>query len=150
MNTLPYLSDAKFLKSLDLEKHKTQFTRITVLDFKTELPIVSIEGKATGGSCTFNGASSTRRAGNCSLLVDKQGLKRIGYTDYEQYGDITNVQNLISMGKKIRLETGFINTLVNEYPNYASYDIIWFPLGTYVIKTASISKNNSGVNIKRQ
>ena len=36
----PYLEDKTFLKKFDLENRKEQFIRITVLDFKTENPLI--------------------------------------------------------------------------------------------------------------
>lgn len=143
-----YLNDTDFLKRFDLESHKIQYTRITVLDFSTEEVLAYIEGKTTGGSITINSTSNMRRVANCSLLVDPNGIKMQGFENdtYQTYGNILEVENLISINKKIKLETGFENTL-SEMGEYSDYDIIWFPLGTYVIKTASVSKNNSGTNI---
>ena len=147
MSNAPYLHNKDFLKRLDIESHKIQYIRIKVLNFQEQV-IASIEGKATGGSINLSGTSNMRRTANCSLLVDPNGIQRQGYSQPQQYYNITEVENLISLNKKIRLETGFINTLKffgdNNYPDY---DIIWFPLGTYVIKTANVSKNNSGINI---
>lgn len=143
----PYLNDKEFLKRFDNETHKIQYTRIEVLDFYTEDIIASIEGKSTGGSINLSGTSNMRRAGSCSLLVDPEGIKMPGYSGkYQQYYNITEVQNLISMNKKIRIETGFDNSL-STLGYYQDYDIIWFPLGTFVITNASVSKNNSGINI---
>lgn len=141
-----YLNDKNFLKKFDLERDKEQFVRITVLDFKTEKTIASIEGKATGGSCNLSGTSNMRRTASCSIAVDFNGIKKAGTSDYEQYYDITEIRNLISINKKVRIDTGFTNTL-SILGCYETNEIIWFPLGTYVIKSASISKNNSGVNI---
>ena len=138
-----YLNNKSFLKRVDNANFKEQFIRIFVLDFNTEQVIARIEGKSTGGSCNLNGASNMRRAASCSLLVDKNGIFKEGYDIYEQYYNITEVKNLISMNKKIRIETGFLNI----FSEYEEYDILWFPLGTYVIKTANVSKNNSGINI---
>lgn len=137
----PYLEDKAFLKKFDLENRKEQFIKIIVLDFKTENPIANIEGKSTGGSCNLSGTSNMRRTASCTVAVDKYGI------DGQQYYSITDINNLISMNKKVRIETGFINTLANLNNCYGEYDILWFPLGTYVIKTASVSKNNSGINI---
>ena len=139
MINAPYLTDKEFLKKFDLETHKTQFIRIYVLDFNTEHIIGSLEGKSTGGSCNLSGTSNMRRTANLTLLVDPYNTSPI-------YHNITEIQNLISMNKKVKIETGYINTLgsLNYYPDY---DIIWFPLGTYVIKAGNISKNNSGINI---
>lgn len=143
----PYLDDKEFLKRFDNETHKIQYTRISVLDFETENIKASIEGKSTGGSCNVSGTSNMRRTASCTLLVDPEGVKLPGYNNqYQQYYNITEVQNLISMNKKVRIETGFDNSLA-AMGDYEEHDIIWFPLGTYVIKTASVSKNNSGINI---
>lgn len=148
MINYPYLSDEKFLKEFDEENYKIQYTRILVLDFQTEAVLARIEGKATGGSVTINGNSTMRRIANCSLLVDPKGVKTEGAAIYQQYSNLTEIQNLISLNKKIRLETGFVNSLAYKGSDYYSdYEIIWFPLGTYVIKTASIVKSNSGTNI---
>lgn len=144
---ISYLNDKEFLKRFDNETHKIQYIRIEILDFDTENVIASIEGKSTGGNINLSGTSNMRRAGSCSLLVDKEGIKISGYNDeYKQYSNITEVQNLISMNKKLRVETGFSNCLA-PLGYYENYDIIWFPLGTFVITNASVSKNNSGINI---
>lgn len=148
MANYPYLNDKNFLKKLDLEPYKKQFVRILVLDFKKESVIASIEGKATSGTCNLSGTSSMRRTASCSLVVDPNGILYAGQTSPKTYANITDVQNLISINKKVRIEVGFTNTLAelgDEY--YPSCDVIWFPLGVYVIKTANISKNNSGINI---
>lgn len=137
----PYLNDKKFLKVFDTEVFREHFIKITVLDFVTEQPISSIEGKATGGTCNLSGTSNMRRTANCSLIVDPD------FTN--TYNNIMEVENLISINKKINLEIGLTNTLqtLQDYNQYSIYDILWFPLGVYVIKNASISKNNGGINI---
>lgn len=148
MSTKPvYLNDKRFLKALDYEVHKEQYVRVEVLDFKDETLLANIEGKATGGSCNLSGSSNMRRTASCSLLVDPFGIDMQGYSTPQQYYNITEVENLISMNKKVKIYTGFINTLTQEYPEYSNYDIIWFPLGLYVVKTANISRNNGGINI---
>jgi hypothetical protein len=143
----PYLDNKDFLVAMDNETHKEQFTRITVLDFQTEKVKASIEGKATGGNCNLSGTSNMRRTASCSLVVDPEGIKVNGYEDYQQYYNITEVENLISMNKKVKIETGFRNTLKTQFSAYSGYDIIWYPLGVYVIKNASVSNGNNGVNI---
>lgn len=149
MSNRDYLNNKDFLRAFDLEPYRDQYVRITVLDFVTEEPIASLEGKATSGSCNINGSSNMRRTASCSLAVDYNGIQRIGYSTTEQYFDITNVENLISINKKVKMEIGCTNILTNvdEWQQYNLYDILWFPVGVYVIKNASISKNNGGVNI---
>lgn len=147
MFSYPYLYDEQFLKAFDNENFKTQYIRITVLDFFSEVPIATIEGKSLNGSVSLSGTSNMRRTGSCSLAVDPNGIRRLGSIGTVQYYNITDVNNLISMNKKVQIETGFINYLKTSFPQYQTYDILWFPLGTYVIKAMNISSNNSGTNI---
>lgn len=147
-NKYSYLEDREFLRQFDLEDFKTQYVRISVLDFNTEQVIAYIEGKATGGNVNLNGNSNVRRTMSCSLLVDKDGIYDNRYRHNVNYENITEIENLISMNKKITAEIGFDNTLaVLGHKYYPEFDKIWFPLGMYVIKTASVSKSNSGLNI---
>lgn len=125
-----YLNDKEFLREIDHLHLQEQFLKIIVLDFE-ENPIQSIEGFATGGSLNIDGQSSMRRTCNLSLIA----------TD-ETY-NILDVNNLLSMNKKIQVELGIKNTTVH----YSDYDIIWFPLGTFVIINPSISKSATGINI---
>ena len=143
----PYLNDKQFLKDMDNETHKEHFIRISILDFQTEKVKASIEGKATSGSCNFSGTSNMRRTASCSLIVDPEGIKVNGQSQFQQYYNITEIENLISMNKKVRIETGLTNSLSALYPQYSQHNIIWYPLGVYVIKTASTSNGSNGVSI---
>ena len=143
----PYLENKEFLKRLDVEERKVQYVRITALDFKTEAAIAHLEGIATGGSVNLNGSSNVRRTMSCSLLVKPEGLEKQGSFEKILYSNITEIQNLISLNKKISAEIGFENTLTWDDSCYPEYDIIWIPLGTYIIKSASVARSNSGVNI---
>ena len=128
-----YLTDSPFLKDFDRLKDKEQFIKITVLTFD-EQPIKSIQGKVTGGSLNLDGNSSIRRTCNLNMIAT------------EKENDLTNVNSLLSINKKVELEVGFTNRL----DKYTNYPIIWFPLGIYVIINPSISHNNQGVNISLQ
>lgn len=148
INDRSYLKDEKFLKEFDLENYKTQYIRISILDFKTETVLAKIEGKATGGSVNINSSAVIRRTANCSILVDPHGIRLEGAKENVQYSNITEVQNLISLNKKVRLEIGFVNSLAHLGEGYYSeYDKIWFPLGTYIIVNANSAKSGSGFNI---
>ena len=70
----------------------------------------------------------------CSLSV---------YVHEDNYARVTNVDNLISMNKKIDLEIGIKNTT----KKYSQYPIIWFPQGIFVIVNPSISHGTNGTNI---
>lgn len=143
----PYLDDKNFLRRLDMEERKVQYVRITTLDFRTEAATASLEGIATGGSLNLSGTSNVRRTMSCSLLVIPEGIEKQGSFDRIPYGNITEVQNLVSMNKKIRAEIGFENTLAWDDNCYPEHKIIWFPLGLFVIKSASVARSNSGINI---
>jgi hypothetical protein len=41
------------------------------------------------------------------------------------------------------MEIGYVNT-TDEYKNY---DILWFPMGVYIIINSSLSFDNSGITI---
>ena len=125
-----YLNDNIFLKQVDNERNKEQYVKITVLDFQ-EKPIKEIQGRVTGGSGNVDGSSSLRRSCNLSMVADEFGQAAL------------NIDGLLSMNKKISVEIGFLNTL----NKYKEYDIIWFPLGLYVVKSANVSRNNAGINI---
>ena len=128
-----YLKDSSFLKTVDEMKVKEQYIKITVLDFQ-ERPIKEIQGRVTGGSINLDGNSSIRRTCNLTMVAD----------EYEN--DLTNVNSLISINKKVELEIGFLNTT----GQYLKYDILWFPLGIYVIINPSISHSDGGVSISLQ
>ena len=131
MRQYEYLKDPQFLKYVDELQAKEQYVRIVVLDWKTEKPLGEIQGKTSAGSNNLNGSSSVRRTASLTLVAD------------DEIYDITNIKNLVSINKKIKLEVGFKNTT----SWYKQYEKIWFPLGVYIIKTASISHNTSGINI---
>ena len=129
----PYLQDSSFLKSFDKLKIKEQYVKITILDF-LEKPIQAIEGRVLGGSINIDGNSSIRRTCNLSIIAS------------EHENDLTNVDNLLSLNKKVKVEVGFLNT-TNQYKDF---DIIWYPLGIYVIINPSISHGSDGVTISLQ
>lgn len=129
----PYLKDSTFLQVVDKLQNKEQYVRITLLDF-VEKPIKTIQGQVISGNINLDGNSSVRRTCNLTMVAQ----------EYEN--DLTNVNNLISINKKVDLEIGFLNT--TEY--YKQFDIIWFPLGVYVIINPSISSGTSGVTISLQ
>jgi len=102
-----------------------------------ENPIQDIQGKVLTGNVNLSGSSSVRRTANLTLVAD--GI----------INDLSNVDNLISINKKVYLQIGYKNLshLKNEFPRYADLDYIWFPLGTYVIISPSISHSGADVTI---
>lgn len=126
-----YLKDDTFLKEVYHSQVQEQFVKITVLDW-LERPIQEVQGIVTGGSLNLNGSSAMRRTANFSVYIEN-----------EEGANITEIDNIFSLNKKISLETGFLNI----YDKYTEYDIIWFPLGIFVIGNPSISHSTSGVTL---
>lgn len=129
MNSFSYLHDASFLRKLDNERLKTSYTKIIILN-QEELPLETIQGQVSNGSLSINGSSSVRRTGSITFLAK------------EENNDLTNIDNLLALNKKIKILIGFDNNI------NANYDkIIWFPLGVFVITQPNISHSNSGVTV---
>lgn len=126
----PYLIDEEFLKTLDYQINKTLYAKIFVLNNKEQI-IATIEGKTVGGSITTNSSSALRRSGSLTIVADASTYK------------ITDINNLISIEKRIELEIGIKNTTVY----YPEYNILWFPLGQFVIGGANISSNTTNIQI---
>ena len=129
----PYLNDSAFLETIDRIRNKEQFIKIIVLDFE-ERPLQAIEGRAIGGSITIDGNSTIRRSCNITLVA------------YDKDNDLTNVDNLLSINKKVSLEIGYKN-VTNQYKDY---DILWYPMGIYIMNSPSISHSLDGVTISLQ
>lgn len=125
-----YLQDEAFLKIIDELPVKTHYVRLTVMTLQNK-PIAAIEGTTTGGSISVNGSSAIRRTGSLNMIATEDTYK------------ITDLQNLIYMNKKVEVEIGY----ENQTNLYADYDIIWIPLGIFVMSGANIQKNNQGINI---
>lgn len=125
-----YLYDKVFLQEFDINNHKVQYVRLTVLDWEDN-PIQHIEGQVTGGNININGKSSIRRTGSLTLVVPQ-----VVY-------NITDVESLISINKKIKVELGFLNN--TKY--YTDYQILWFKQGIFIITNANISKSTSDISI---
>lgn len=132
MAEISALKDASFLRKLDLENIKTFYVKILVLD-KNELPLRAIEGRVSTGSISIDGSSSIRRSGSITFLAE------------EKDNDLTDVDNLLSMNKKIKILIGIENNIDEHYDK-----IIWFKQGIFVITNPSISHNMQGVTISLQ
>lgn len=124
--------DPLFLKALDGIKVKKSWIRMTLLDFQ-ENPIREIQGVAQSGSVNVSGSSAVRRTINLTLFAD------------ESTNNLENLDNLISINKKIKIEVGIYNPLIKYKEQYG--EVIWFPQGIYVIASASLSRSTSGMTI---
>lgn len=130
MNSYRYLKDSSFLQELIGQKLQEQFVKATVLNLK-EKPIKEVQGRVISGSMNLDGNSSVRRTANLTMYVE------------ERVNDLTDIRHLFSINKKIKIEIG-IKNITNMYNEY---NILWFPLGTFVINNPSISNNSGGVTI---
>lgn len=129
-----YLQDSTFLSMVDTLQIKEQYVKITVLDW-LEQPIQEVQGLVTDGNGNLDGKSAMRRSCNLQAFIPN-----------EELSNITNVNNLFSINKKIYLEIGFKNT--TGY--YKEYPILWYPQGLYIITNPSINHSASGVNLSLQ
>ena len=129
-----YLKDASFLKTFDQLNIQEQYIKITALEFFTEDPIEEVQGRVMSGTININGDSAVRRTASLTVVAD----------EYEN--DLTDIDGLFSINKKIYIEKGYLNTTGewNDYP------ILWFPQGVFVISTVSISHDVSSATISLQ
>ena len=112
--TNDFLQDKEFLLKVNRYKHRVYYAKITILDFETEKPVASFEGKVTGGSMSVSASSNTRRTGSLSVVFD------------DTTKNITDVTNLIAIDKKVDIKIGISNPF-NITPEYSKYgDILWF------------------------
>jgi hypothetical protein len=72
-----------------------------------------------------------RRTANIQLFAD------------DENNDLTNINNLISINKKVKIQIG----IKNNTKKYLQYPILWFPQGVFVIVDASIEHSIDGVKI---
>ena len=127
MGALSYLKDREFLKALDNYSNKFFWVKIEILD-SDEIPIKSIEGRVQpGSSISLSGSSSVRRTCNINLIAE------------DEENDLTDIDNLLSANKKIKIFEGLRNDISRSYDK-----VIWFPLGVFVIIQPSITHNADG------
>ena len=130
MNSNDYLQDYSFLKELDNERIKVYYVKIIVLTLD-ELPIRAIEGRVgIGSSISIAANSAVRRT--CSL----------NFVAEDSDNDLSDIDNLLSMNRKIKILIGFENTINDKYDK-----IVWFPQGIYVINQISLTHSTTGVNV---
>ena len=128
-----YLNDAAFLKEIAKLHIKTYYVKITILDWN-ENEIQDIQGKVLSANINMDGNSIIRRTASISILLD------------DTNNNIISVENILSINKKINLQIGFQNIT----QQYKEYQILWFPLGVFVVTDNSISYSNSGLTASLQ
>lgn len=125
-----FLNDKTFLLKLDNDRNRRVFVKITVLD-RDELPIRDIEGQITvGGNLNIDGSSAMRRTSSISFVAE------------EKDNDLEDIDNLLSLNKRIRLYIGLENNVDDKYEK-----VIWFNQGVFVIEAPALSHSPSSVNI---
>lgn len=127
-----FLNDRSFLLKVNQHKVRRYTAAIMVLDFETESPIARLEGKVVSGNMNIAANSPTRRTGSLSVIFD------------DDTRNIADINNLISINKKISLSIGFENPFYHtaEYSKYGS--ILWFKQGVFFITKANSSISASG------
>lgn len=126
-----YLQDSEFLLKLDRANVREHWGRLTLLSFAEE-PIREIQGLMSSGSLSVNGSAAIRRTISLTMIAN------------EETNNLENIDNLISINKKIKVEVG----LTNPFKSYKKYgDVIWFPCGVFVIATATMSNSTTGCSI---
>ena len=118
-----------FLKELYVQQERTVYTSILILD-KEENVIRDIRGEVTAGSISVDGNSSVRRSGSLTFVATAEE------------NDLTNIENDLSMNKKIKVLIGLKNNINKNFS-----DIIWFNQGIFIISQPNISHNLTGVTI---
>ena len=147
-----FLNDAEFLSKLYELPVREEYVRIIAYDWD-ENPIRVLDGDLQQGSGTINidGNSSMRRTGSLSFVASPEK------------NDLTDINSVISINRKIRIERGIKNTVPpvtykekknNGVIQYKTLDyqelygdICWFNEGVYVIFNPNISHTTSGVEI---
>lgn len=119
----------EFLKKLNKARLKTHYAKIILLSFD-EIPIAEIQGKITSGTINVNSSSAIRRTLSLSMLVD------------DSIANITNIENQISINKKIKVAIGLDNPFSEYIEEYGN--IVWFPQGVFVLSSVNSSRSISG------
>lgn len=130
MYNFPYLKDTNFLMTIDQQHIKEKVAKLVILDWK-ENPIKEITGNFINGNINLDGSSSMRRTANLSIVASQDTY------------NIKDVNNLISINKKVQMLIG----VINNSEKYKQYPILWFPQGIFIIVGASISHDISGIKI---
>lgn len=142
---MDFLHDYTFLQKLNRYRVKEYWVTIGILDFQTEKLLSRIQGKVTGGNMTIAASSPTRRSGTLNIVFD------------EDLRNITDVQNLIAIDKKVQINIGITNPFythnINNFNSKEEYqymkygDILWFPQGIFIITKVSSQQSTSSSQI---
>jgi hypothetical protein len=128
------LLDEEFLATLAEQKERDMYAKIISLDIN-ENSIDEIQGKVTGGTINIDGTSSVKRSCNLTMVTNEVDINNYYW----------------GLKTKFKLEIGLKNNLPGEYA-YATGkypDIVWFPMGTFILTTfnTSLSVNNTSISL---
>lgn len=119
------LLDKAFLLKLDQYRHKEVYAKVITLSIDGE-PVAEISGNVTNGTVNVDGASAVRRTCNLTLVTNNIQINDLDW----------------ALRTKFKLSVGLKNYIDPQYD-----DIIWFPLGEYVLTSFSSVLNGSGFSI---
>lgn len=122
------LADKDFLRELDQNREREVFAKIVSLDYN-ENPIEEITGRVSSGTVSIDGSSSVRRSCSLSLIAQELNI-------HDFYWGLTT---------KFKLYSGLKNNINSKYP-----DIIWFPLGMFVISSFNTSQSTNSYTVSIQ
>ena len=135
------LLDTEFLHDLDSYRNRITYARITSLTAEL-YPVEQIEGVVTDGNITIDGNSAVRRICSLTMTTKNVNLNNV------YWGVTSRVKIEIGLAKnfEVDLESLSSSELTEMYrEKYLKYpDIIWFPLGVYILtdfKTSSQVNN---------
>lgn len=122
------LADKDFLRELDQNREREVFAKIVSLDYN-ENPIEEITGRVSSGTVSIDGSSSVRRSCSLGLIARELNI-------HDFYWGLTT---------KFKLYSGLKNNINPKYP-----DIIWFPLGMFVISSFNTSQDTNSYTVSIQ
>lgn len=122
------LADKDFLRELDQNREREVFAKIVSLDYD-ENPIEEITGRVSSGTVSIDGSSSVRRSCSLSLIAQELNI-------HDFYWGLTT---------KFKLYSGLKNNINSKYP-----DIIWFPLGMFIISSFNTSQSTNSYTVSIQ
>ena len=134
------------MQELDLLKQQineqinaTHYVKITVFPRgggSEESKLAEIQGVVTSGSINVNGDSSVRRTGSLSMVAT--------LVDGKEIFNVTDIKNLISIEKEIKVEIGLDNQSIKDI---SIGEIYWYPQGHFIISSASVSHTPQNITI---
>lgn len=119
------LLDKDFLLKLDNDRNRLVYIKLISLNFEEE-PVEEINGRVTSGSINIDGSSSVRRTCSLSLIANELNI-------HEFYWGLRT---------KFKCFVGLENRIDSQYP-----DVIYFPMGTYIITSFSTSQGISSYTV---